>query len=708
MASGDDSSDSGDDGTTTFSQDQQYFSISTPLDSGSTSTFVLTDFEGEEGISMLFLYRLRMFSTDDTVSFDSLVGKNVTITITFAQATGTRYINGIISKFELSHYDPDEGIAYYEAELRPWLWLLTLTGDCKIYQDQAVPDIVTAVCTNAGYNYVTSKTTKTYAQREYCVQYDESDYNFIARLLEREGIYYFFSHSNGEHDLILGDDASAFSACSTVSTLDYRPSIGYDTEDSHLTTISYENSVAAQTFGVNSFNFETPSTSLYSTAQGSAGTGTRATYNGDFINSTDGETFATNVQLAATAPTALLRGTGRARSLVAGYTFTLSDHPRTALNQTYVLLRVRVSGSRQDYRAHFEAFPSSITYRPPMITPLPHIYSTQTAIVVGKQGEEIWVDSYGRIKVQFHWDRVGTNDEKSSCWIRVAQSWAGKSYGNVFTPRIGQEVVVTFLDGNPDYPLVTGAVYNADQTIPFDMTKEATKSGIKTLSTKQGTGLFNQLRFEDLKGSEEIFIQAQKDMNVTVINNYTTTVTGNYTLNVNQATDQNGNKTGGQRAITVSAAETNNNLDTYTHTFAKTRALTVTGAETHNNADAFTHSVSKDYTLNITGNLTITVTGDVTLKGKSLTFEATSTAVSIKSGTTTGLNAGTELDLQSGTAMQVKSGTDMTLNSGMGLNLKSTMALQAQGMSVSVKGDTTGEVSAGASLSLKGAMTQIN
>jgi type VI secretion system secreted protein VgrG len=689
-----------------LAKDGRYLTLKTAVDQ-EEETFVLTDVDGEDGISMLFFYRLKMFSSNESVPLDNVLGKGATITITLADGS-SRFINGIITRIEFSHFDDRENLAYYEAELRPWLWLLTLSGDCRIFQDMTVPEIVAQVCKDAGYAYTKNAVVKEYDQREYCVQYGESDFNFISRLLEREGIFYFFRHADGQHDLVFSDDASVFDPCPSVKTLHYRPFVSDDTEDDVLRTISYERRVASKSIGVESFNFETPSTNLYSVSQGSAGIGAQSFYSGDFLTSKDGEGYAAILLQAAQAPAELLRGSGQARTLVVGGTFDLADHPRQDLNQTYVLRRVRIAAERTRYRAYFDAFRSAIQFRPPATARLPRLHSSQTAIVVGKQGEEIWVDKYGRIKVQFHWDRVGANDEKSSCWIRVAQSWAGKSFGNVFVPRVGQEVVVSFLEGDPDRPIVTGAVYNGDQTIPFDMTTEATKSGIKTQSSKQGNGKFNQVRFEDKKDSEEIYVHAQKDMNLDILNNYTGNVFGNYTLNVKIGTDDQGSKKGGARSVLVEAKESNTNKDAYTHSFEKTRDLTVSGAESHSNKDAFSHTVSKDYTLKVDGNLTISVTGDVTLKGKSLLFESTSAGVTIKSATDTALKAGTELKAESGTAASLQSGTDLSIKSGMGMTLKSTLALSAQGLSTTIKGDTTGEVSAGAMLTLKGALTQIN
>jgi type VI secretion system secreted protein VgrG len=245
---------SSDSGSSNFTQNIQYFALTTKLDtSPSTDTFVLTQVDGEEAISRLFLYRLKMFSTNDKVKLSDLIGQSATITIQLDDGT-QRYITGIMTSCELSHYDDRDDVAYYEAELRPWLWLMTLSGDCKIFQNIAVPDIITQVCQAAGFQNVTKSLVKTYDKREYCVQYEESDFNFLARLMEREGIFYYFTHANGTLTLVLGDDASAFKPCASVSTLNYRPLIVTDTDDTVVRTVRYEH----QDGGVQLFKFRDP------------------------------------------------------------------------------------------------------------------------------------------------------------------------------------------------------------------------------------------------------------------------------------------------------------------------------------------------------------------------------------------------------------------------------------------------------------------
>ncbi|SOE00394.1 type VI secretion system Vgr family protein [Caenispirillum bisanense] len=694
-----------------LTQGDQYFSISTPL---GKDKVILREMEGEEWLSGCFYYKLTMIAEDEDLSFDKVIGKAATITVRMTTDEDKRYITGIITSFELIHFDEREGLATYEAELRPWLWLLNLSGDCRIFQNKSVPEIIEEVCKGAGYPHVKKSLSGTYAKREYCVQYGESDFNFISRLMEEEGIFYYFSHTISQCQMVIGDGSSAFKSCPSVSNLTYRPTRAFDDEDDYLTSVRYSRQVTTKTVGLDSFNFETPSTDLYAKAQGTKGIGTVNSYTGRYLKSKEGEKYAKVLMEAAAADGEIIKGSGRARSLVAGYKFKIKEHPRSSVNAEYVLRRLRVSATRTDYTASFEAFPASKSFRPPQTAFKPRIHSSQTAIVVGKSGEEIWVDKYGRVKVQFHWDREGKKDDKSSCWIRVSQGWAGKAFGAMFLPRVGMEVIVSFLEGDPDQPIVTGAVYNAEQTIPYTLPANSTKSTVKTLSSKQGTGKFNEIRFEDKKDSEEIYVHAEKDMNVEVLNDLTRTIKHDLTQTI-----ENNHTTTVKKDKTTTVQEGNE-----VHKVEKgTRDVAVKDNETHNNDADFTHKVAGNYELTVDGNLTITVTGDVIMKGKSLTFQSTSAGIATKSATTTDIEAGTALTTKAGTAATHKSGTAMTVESGtamdikssmamnvqssMGMNLKANLNFQAEGLQTTVKGSAMGTVDGGGMLMLKGGLVKI-
>jgi type VI secretion system secreted protein VgrG len=335
------------------------------------------------------------------------------------------------------------------------------------------------------------------------------------------------------------------------------------------------------------FNFETPNTDLKVESKSDTPKFRVYEYPGGFMKKDSGEKRA-NLRLDAfEQPQKIIRGDGFVRAFCAGHKFELKDHYRADVNKTYVLQSVSHAATQETYTNSFTAFPADVQFRPPRVTPKPTISGTQTAIVVGKAGEEIWTDKYGRVKVQFHWDQLGKSDENSSCWIRVDYGWAGKQWGGIFLPRIGQEVIVSYLEGDPDQPLVTGAVYNSDQVVPYTLPDEQTKSTVKTNSSKGGGG-FNEIRFEDKKGSEELYFHAQKDHNVVVENDRTKKV-----------------------------------LHDETNTIKGTRDLTITGNETHTNDANFSQKVAGNYELKVTGNLTIEATGTITIKSAATTVEST-------------------------------------------------------------------------------------
>jgi type VI secretion system secreted protein VgrG len=694
-----------------FSQTEHYLSITTPL--GADKIFLMK-IAGREAISELFHYQLTLMSSDMAVDFSQLVGKSATIKI--LQTDGTsRCINGIITRFSLLEIDEIDEIAYYEAELDPWLWLLTLHADCRIFQTKTVPDIVTGLLQELGYSDVKNSLTATYTARDYCVQYRETTYNFIARLLEEEGIFYYFQHVDGKHTMVLADSSSAHVNCPVVSTVKFKTGKTRDLDDNVVTSCTWDQRVTSNAFGIDAFNFLTPSTDLYVKMAGSKSNLAINDYPSRHADTSAGETIAKVGLAAREFPASMLRGEGRCRTMAAGYKFTMSDHNRSDLNAEYVLYAVVLDASPEGYTARFEAFPSAVLFRPLNTAVKPRIPSTQTAIVVGKAGEEIWVDKYGRVKVQFHWDRLGKKDENSSCWIRVAQGWAGKSWGMVFLPRIGQEVVVSFLEGDPDCPLVTGSVYNAEQTIPYTLPDDQTKSTIKSQTSKNGSGKFNEIRFEDKADSEEIYIHAQKDYKLEVENDVTRTIKNNETVTVTKDCSVTVNH---DNTITIkndrsrTVQEGNDTL-----TVSKgTRGVTVKGAETHTNNDTFTHTVDKDYSLTVKGNLTIEVTGDLSIKAKSITMQSSSADVTVKASTAMTLQSGTTLDVKSGTSLGLKSGTDftgksttsMTLQSGIGLDIKATTTLNAEGLQTTVKGSAMGTVDGGGMLTVKGGLVKIN
>ncbi|HEX2515700.1 MAG TPA: type VI secretion system tip protein TssI/VgrG, partial [Chloroflexota bacterium] len=530
-----------------YTQQGVYLSVATPL---GADTLLLRALHGEERLSGLFRFQLEMAAQSADLSFEDLVGQSATVS--FALGGGqTRYLNGIIRRFYQA--GTDERFTTYHAELVPSLWRLGLTTDSRIFQGKTVPEIVEEIFSDQGLTDYRLELTKTYDSREFCVQYQETALAFVTRLLEDEGIWFFFQHEDGKHTLVLADDASAHPACPGLpAEVLYQSAVPGETSTDAVAYCTYEQQVAVGKYVVDDFNFETPSNDLVQEQEAEGGDANASLYEypAGYTQTAAGEQRAgTRLESHRWART-LLRGEGRSPAFSAGHSFQLTGHERAAANTQWVLHRVTHQATVNRYGNRFEAFLGTVPFRPPRRTPRPRIAGTQTALVVGKQGEEIWTDQYGRITVQFHWDREGQLDENSSCWVRVAQGWAGQNWGSQFIPRVGQEVVVTFLEGDPDRPLITGAVYNAVQTVPYALPDESTKSTIKSNSSKGGGGS-NELRFEDKKGEEEVYLHAQKDLQVQVLNDEIRTVTQNRTTTIEEGNDTL-TVSQGNRTVTVS------------------------------------------------------------------------------------------------------------------------------------------------------------
>jgi type VI secretion system secreted protein VgrG len=610
---------------TAYIQDNLKLKVSTPL---GPNKLLLRSFRGDEGISRLFQFTLEMVSEDNAIDFHAIVGKPVTVTLNLGNNV-EHHLNGIVGRFVQE--ETNLRLTRYFADIHPWLWLLTKTADCRIFQNKSTPDIIEAIFSDLGFTDFRNDLKNTYDKREYCVQYNETAFNFVSRLMEEEGIFYYFEHSADKHTLVLGDDADAHKTCPGLEStaVHFRQSLVDHTQDLAITRCLVEEQVVTGSFAHDDFNFETPNMDLKVESQSDTPKYRVYEYPGGFLKKDAGEKRA-NLRLdSLEQPKKIIRGDGFVRAFVAGHKFELKDHYRPDVNQKYVLQSVSHAATQEDYSNSFTAFPADVAYRPPRLTSKPRISGTQTAIVVGKAGEEIWTDKYGRVKVQFHWDQLGKNDENSSCWIRVDYGWAGKQWGGIFLPRIGQEVIVSYLEGDPDCPLITGAVYNSEQVVPYTLPDEQTKSTVKTNSSKGGNG-FNEIRFEDKKDSEELYFHAQKDQNIVVEHDRTKKVLNNETNEIKQdrsTTIQEGNDT-----YVVAKGNRTFKVDTGNETYEVkgTRDLTVTGNESHTNNANFTQTVSGNYSLKVTGNLTIETTGTLTLKSAGGTTIESPAIVTIK------------------------------------------------------------------------------
>lgn len=625
------------------------------LPAGTLSASRLT---GAEGISELFQFDVDLGSSDLDIDFDALVGKPACVALALA-GNDKRYYHGIVTRFAQTGGGVDS--ASYRAVLRPWLWWLTQHVDSRVFQGLSVPDVITSLFRELGFTAFRDQLKSSYAVRDYCVQYGETAFDFVSRLMEDEGIFYYFEHTADDHTMVLVDTASSFAACPRFAGPARYQGTGGSRDTLDLVyECAAERRAVTTAYAAADWDYNKPAQGLQSSEEGSGGPATRVyDYPGGYTASADGDARARIRKQELGQSREGILGKSTCRAFTSGYTMALAGHPRAKLNDTYVLRRVHHEASAAGYDNRFEAFLVSQPFRPPRIAPRARIYGAQTAMVVGPSGEEIHTDSLGRIKVQFHWDRLGKRDDKSSCWIRVAQGWAGAGWGAFFLPRVGQEVVVSFLEGDPDRPLVTGSVYNGAFAPPDALPANKTRSAIRSSSSPGGEGA-NEIGMEDKKGSEELYLHAQKDMTVKVENDRNTTlVKGNDALLVDKGT----------------------------------RSVTVTGDETHTNKANFEQKVSGSFTLKVDGDLTLDVTGSVTIKsGASLSVQA-SQSVTTKAGTSLTSEAGTALTNKAGTSLDNKAGTTLTNDAGI---------------SLTNKGAASQTVDGGGMLTLKGGIVKIN
>ena len=508
----------------------RFLKFNNPLD----DKLILHHFSGHEKLGNLFEFHLELLSEDQEIGFDDILGKAVSVEMETEDESRKRYFHGYLTEFRYVGVLAE--FARYQATMKPWLWFLSRTADCRIFQEKTVLEIIKDVFSDNGFSDYEVKLSGQYEKWEYCVQYRETDLNFVSRLMEQEGIYYYFKHEKTKHTLVLADGIGAHDINAGYGTIKFYPptEIGIRDED-HIHDWAVGREIVPEEVALTDYNFKKPKVDLISKKKETfkhphvGGDHEIFDYPGEFSEPRPGQAYAKNRMAELYTRFHRARGIGNTRGIAAGYLFTLDQFDRKDQNIKYLVLSVShdikndaavttaASGGEISYQCQFEVMPSKTQYRSPRITPKPIVQGPQTAVVVGPEGEEIFCDEYGRIKVQFHWDRLGEKNQNSSCYVRVSTAWAGTNWGSVHIPRIHQEVVVSFLEGDPDRPLVTGSVYNADHMPPYKLADNKTQSGIKSRSTKKGTDKnFNEIRFEDEKDKEEFRIQAEKHMNVGV------------------------------------------------------------------------------------------------------------------------------------------------------------------------------------------------
>ncbi|MBU0753702.1 MAG: type VI secretion system tip protein VgrG [Planctomycetes bacterium] len=501
--------------------------------SGLSTDFPL-EFRGmvaRERLGSLFQIDLDLLSDDEQINLEQVLGQNVTVHYLTSQG-GERHFNGMVTRF--SYAGRAEQRMLYRATLNPWLWFLTRTADCRIFQEKSVPEIMEDIFRELGFTDFDAALRGSHPKRDYCVQYRESDFNFISRLMEDEGIYYYFRHEEGKHTLILADSIETHEPVPGYEQVPYIPPRENEViEEEHIEEWSLTQEIQTATYALNDYDFERPRADLQTRLNSPFRQGWEELevydYPGNYKETGVGDEYVRTRIEELNARFERAKGAGDVSGLFAGALFHLTGYPREDQNREYLVVAVRHELKVGEYRSGVPVEESvvysnkivtmdgSFPFRSPRLTRKPFVQGPQTAVVVGKKGEEIWTDEHGRVKVQFHWDRLGKFDENSSCWVRVAQVWAGKNWGGIQLPRIGQEVIVDFLEGDPDRPIITGRVYNGDNKTPYKLPDFQTISGIKSNSSKSGGG-FNEIRMEDKKGEEQLYIHAQKNQDIRVKN----------------------------------------------------------------------------------------------------------------------------------------------------------------------------------------------
>ncbi len=650
-----------------YTQDNRLLILDTPL---GKDVLLLQELTGEEGISRLFTYELNLLAHEnDSVVFSDIVGQKITITLSRPDGT-SRYLSGYVSRFTQGATD-DRMFTHYHAQVVPWLWFLTRQADCRIFQNMAVPDIISQVFNLFDFKDFRLSLKNTYPQLEYCVQYRETSFNFVSRLMEEFGIFYYFDHSTeGKHTMVLADQSSTLPACPS-SPISYDTQVGgiYDPEAISDWHVGQE--VRTGKYTVTDYNFITPSTSLLANdptvVQLSASQPLELfDYPGLHTTKDQGDTVAKTRMQEEEAGYMVVQAASNCRAAMSGYSFVLKNHYRGDQNTNYVVTEVRhyatagqtytTAGTQggEVYSNNLTCIPASVTYRPPRVTPKPFVQGPQPALVVGKAGEEIWVDKYGRVIVQFYWDRLGKQNENSSCWIRTSQPWAGGNWGAMWIPRIGQEVLVSFLEGDPDRPVITGRVYNANQMPPYTLPDYQTRSTFMSRTSKGGgASNYNELRFEDLKGKEQIFMNAEMDMDLRVEKDSREFIGANRHLVV--TTNQ-------QEQV-----QADKHLQVQGNHFEQIQgnmSLQVTGNQMESVTGNKSLAVTGNQSESVTGNLSLAVTGQQ---------QDTSMAYAMKTDTTIHLNAGMSAVIEAGVDLTLKVGSNFIDINPAGVFITGTM-----------------------------------
>ncbi|MCV2869193.1 type VI secretion system tip protein VgrG [Defluviimonas sp. WL0002] len=695
------------------------------LDSDIADTF-LKSAVVEEGFNKITEMTVEFLAKDRALDLATVAGKKMTVVVTAEDESERNFTGTCTAVRFLGLY---EGFGHFEAKVHGWPWFLTKRRDNRIYQDMTAVDIIKDVFSAAGFTDYTDSLSGTYPPRVYCVQYRETDFDFVSRLMEEEGIYFFFDHSGSNEKLVLADGVGAHSVVPGPTPIEFHfREKKYRRDMDHIFEWAPSEAVVGGKVAMTDYNFETPSANLMSMTVIEKGTHSHKSYEiyhypGHFDDSDRGSVLARMVQEGEAARHQSFRGAANVRTLGVGMTFQMSNHPRVNDQTEFLVTRAthhlkietdydddemtrpvlersaqQVTEDQVDtYRCIFEVIPKSTQYRAPKTTPWPQIAGMQTALVVGPSGEEIYTDDYGRIKVQFYWDRVGEKNENTTCWVRCVMPWTGSGWGMIAVPRIGQEVAIMFEEGNPDRPICTGMLYNAETMPPYALPANMTQTGIKTRSTKSGGETnFNELVFEDKKDAEFVRLQSEKDYFEIIKNNATITIgmetqdAGDYTQTIYNNRTETVKQ--GDSTFTV---ETGNEI----RSIATDQTEDIGNDVTRTVGNNRTETISNDHTEDIGNNQTLTIGNDTSVSiGNNLTEDVGSN-ITIDAGQKITVTAGTEILLKVGSNSVKIDSSGVTIKGTM-VKIEGTAMLEAKSPMTTVKGDGI--------LTLKGGLTMIN
>ncbi len=666
-----------------------------------------------EALSQISEMAVDFMSPDHKVNLAEIVGRKITVKVQKGEETGDDWRDFVGTCVEAQFVGVHEGYGFYALEIRPWIWFLTRTTGCRIFQELNAIDIIKKIFSEKGFSDYQIKVNRTPEKRVYCVQYNETDYDFICRLMEEEGIYFFSTVEGGKDMLVLADNIGAHEPVKDYATIDFAlREEGYRRTRDHVYEWRGTEGVTSGKVTLRDYNFEKPKADMTVAKALPKGTHNHKNhevygYSGHYRETALGEIYARVRMEAEAAKYQERRGITNVRTIAAGTTFKMKGHKRDAENEEYLvtgavhMMQIEVNAedesqelkalpgtiefdeeNKDSYRCTFRTLPKNTPFRAPLSTPWPRIPGILLAKVTGPSGEEIYTDKYGRIKVQFPWDREGKNDENTTCWVRVVTQWSGKDWGLISIPRIGQEVVIQFEDGDIDRPICTGMLYNADTMPPYALPANMTQTGIKTRSTKKGgADNYNELVFEDKKDEEFIRMHAEKDFMLTVENDWT-----------------------------ISVGETKKDPGSVTTTIYKDRTETIktgdlkltveTGNEIRDIKTDRTEKIGQHATQEVTGNKTMKVTGNYEgSTGGNSKASVTGNSETSVTGTTTIKSTGA-MTIESMASIELKvMGSSIKIDPS-GITIKGPMiTTEAQGMA---------QHKASGIMIIQGSMTMIN